>query len=239
MMVEVSVIIPTTLAHDADIEPVSRLAREEFDDYEVIVRREEGAAHARNVGIEQARGEKLVFLDDDSVPCRGYLRTASVALDAYPAVAGRVLQPTDAPFRDLELPWYDQGPESQPTDLLPGCNMAIRREVIDSVGGFDEETFGWGHEESELAERISREYDIQYVPELLVEHTYVESFSDFVRKSYLLGRADVQWWRLEGKSFGWLVKQSLNSPIRGETRLETVRRMAQRVGWVVETVAER
>lgn len=238
-MVAVSVIIPTTRSRETDIEPVERLARDGFSDYEVIIRRDDGAAHARNVGIEQATGEKLVFLDDDSLPCPGFLRTASVALDAYPAVAGRVVQPTDAPFRNLELPWYDQGAETKRTDLLPGCNMAIRREVIDRVGGFDEETFGWGHEESELAERISQEYDIQYVPELLVEHTYVESFREYVEKSYLLGRADVQWWRLEGKSLGWLVRQSFNSPVRGETRIETVRRMAQRVGWVVETVAGR
>ncbi|HET7324342.1 MAG TPA: galactosyltransferase-related protein [Halococcus sp.] len=238
-MVEVSVIIPTTLAREATIEPVERLARDEFCDYEVLVRREEGAAHARNVAIEKSSGEKLVFLDDDSIPCRGFLRTASVALDAYPAVAGRVVQPADASFSDLELPWYDQGEETKRTDLLPGCNMAIRREVIETVGGFDEETFGWGHEESELAERISREFDIQYVPKLVVEHTYVESFRDYVQKSYLLGRADVQWWRLDGKPLGWLLKQTLNSPIRGETRLETVRRVAQRVGWVVETVAGR
>lgn len=238
-MVEVSVIVPTTLPRGADIEPVSRLARDGFDDYELVVRRDEGAAHARNVGIERARGEKLVFLDDDSIPCRGYLRTASVALDAYPAVAGRVFQPADAPFRSLELPWYDQGEATKRTEMLPGCNMAIRREIIESVGGFDEATFGWGHEESELAARIAQNYDIQYVPELAVEHTYVESFPDFVRKSYLLGRADVRWWRLDGKSLGWLIRQSLNSPIRGGTRLETVRRVAQRVGWVVETVAGR
>jgi cellulose synthase/poly-beta-1,6-N-acetylglucosamine synthase-like glycosyltransferase len=238
-MVEVSVIIPTTLPEGATIAPVERLARDEFDDYELLVRREEGAAHARNVAVERARGEKLVFLDDDSIPCVGYLRTASVALDAYPAVAGRVRQPDNARFGGLELPWYDQGETTKPTDMLPGCNMAIRREVIERVGGFDEETFGWGHEESELAERIAQEYRIQYVPELLVEHTYVESLRDYAEKSYLLGRADVRWWRLDGKSLSWLVRQSLNSPIRGGTRLETVRRIAQRAGWVVETVAGR
>lgn len=236
-MVAVSVVVPTTLPEGATIAPVERLARDSFDDYEVLVRREEGAAHARNVAIEHARGEKLVFLDDDSIPCPGFLRTASVALDVYPAVAGRVRQPADAPFADLELPWYDQGEETKPTDMLPGCNMAIRKEVLDSVGGFDEEHFDWGHEESELAERIGREYRMQYVPELLVEHTYVESFRDYVEKSYLLGRADVRWWRLDGKSLGWLVRQSLNSPIRGDSRLETVRRIAQRAGWVVEIAA--
>ena len=238
-MVEVSVIVPTTLATDEAVEPLGALARGSFEEYEVIVRRDDGAAHARNVGIARASGEKLVFLDDDSVPHGEYLERASAALDEHPAVAGRVLQPPDAPFRGLELPWYDQGDEQKRTDLLPGCNMAIRREVIEEVGGFDEETFGWGHEESELAERISRRYYIQYVPDLVVEHTYVESFSDFVRKSYLLGRADVRWWRLEGKSLRWLIRQSLNSRLRGETRLETVRRLAQRVGWVVETIAGR
>ncbi|EMA44014.1 glycosyltransferase family 2 protein [Halococcus saccharolyticus] len=235
-MVEVSVIVPTTLPPEATIEPVERLAHDGFDDYEVIVRRDEGAAHARNVGIERANGEKLVFLDDDSLPCRGYLRIASVALDAYPAVAGRVVQPADAPYRDLELPWYDQGDETKPTDLLPGCNMAIRREVLESVGGFDEEAFGWGHEESELAERIAEEYAIQYVPELAVEHTYVESFRDFLEKSYLLGRADVRWWRLDGKSDRWLVRQTLNTSLRENSRLGTTRRVAQRVGWIAETI---
>jgi|AntDeeMetagen134_2_1112570.scaffolds.fasta_scaffold02245_4 GT2 family glycosyltransferase len=238
-MVEVSVIVPTILPPGATIEPVERLARDGFDDYEVIVRRDDGAAHARNVGIERAAGEKLVFLDDDSVPCEGFLRAASVALDAYPAVAGRVIQPADAPYRDLELPWYDQGEETKPTDLLPGCNMAIRREVLDTVGGFDEEAFGWGHEESELAERIAHEYAIQYVPELAVEHTYVESFRDFLEKSYLLGRADVRWWRLDGKSDRWLVRQTLNTSIREDSRLGTARRVAQRVGWIAETVAGR
>jgi GT2 family glycosyltransferase len=236
-MVEVSVIIPTTLPEGATIDPVERLARDPFDDYELLVRRDEGAAHARNVGIERARGDKLVFLDDDSIPCAGYLRTASVALDAYPAVAGRVRQPDDARFTDLELPWYDQGDDTKPTDMLPGCNMAIRKEVLESVGGFDEETFGWGHEESELAERIAQDHHIQYVPELLIEHTYVESLPDYIEKSYLLGRADVRWWRLDGKSLGWLVRQSLNTPIQGESRLETVRRIAQRAGWLAEIAA--
>ena len=238
-MVEISVIIPTTLPKDADVVSASRLARHDFDDYEVLIQRAGSAAHARNVGIENARGEKLVFLDDDSIPCDGYLRVASVALDAYPAVAGRVFQPDDAPFRDLDLPWYDQGERSKPTDMLPGCNMAIRKDVLDDVGGFDAETFGWGHEESELAERIARSYRIQYVPELVVEHTYVESFRHFLRKSYLLGRADVQWWRLDGKSLPWLVRQWFNTPIRGKTRLETARRVAQRVGWLAEIVGGR
>ena len=238
-MVEVSVIVPTTLASDVDVKPLAVLDSGPFDDYEVIVRRDDGAAHARNVGIEEATGEKLVFLDDDSIPKGEFLRRASEALDEHPAVAGRVVQPPDAPFRNLELPWYDQGESEKRTELLPGCNMAIRRGVVEEVGGFDEETFGWGHEESELAERISREYYIQYVPDLVVEHTYVESLPDYVRKSYLLGRADVRWWRLDGKSTRWLVRQSLNSRIRGGTRLETVRRIAQRVGWVVETIAGR
>ncbi|WP_160132932.1 glycosyltransferase family 2 protein [Halococcus salsus] len=233
-MVEISVIVPTTLPDDADVLSAARLASDDFEDYEVLIQREGGAAHARNVGIERARGDKLVFLDDDSIPCAGYLRVASVALDAYPAVAGRVFQPDDAPFADLDLPWYDQGDESKPTDMLPGCNMAIRREVLDEVGGFDAETFGWGHEESELAERIAEAYTIQYVPELVVEHTYVESFRHFLRKSYLLGRADVQWWRLDGKSRYWLVRQWFNTPIRGESRLETARRVAQRAGWFAE-----
>lgn len=238
-MVEVSVIVPTTIPNDDDIAPVARLAADDFDDYEVVVSREPGAAHARNVAVRRASADKLVFLDDDSIPCSGYLRVASAALDAYPAIAGRVFQPADAPFADLSLPWYDQGDETLSTDIMPGCNMAIRKEVFGDVGGFDEETFGWGHEESELAARIAQSYSIQYVPELAVEHTYVSSFRGYLRKSYLLGRADVQWWRLDGKSLRWLIRQSLNTPLWGKTRLETARRVAQRAGWLAEIVAGR
>ena len=206
-MVELSIIIPT-IEEDDELVVLPYLQRCDYDDYEVIIRRDPGAAKARNEGIKRAKADKLVFLDDDSMPHDGYLKAVSEALDEHGAVVGRVLQPPDSPFKDKEIPWYDQGDEVKPTTLVPGCNMAMKREVLEHVGGFNE-IFDHGHEETELAERITKDYDIYYHPEMVVSHYFAASVFEYWQKSYRHGKADVRQWELEGKPRELQLKESL------------------------------
>jgi glycosyltransferase involved in cell wall biosynthesis len=109
-MVELSIIVPTTKP-ESEIDCLRYLDAQEFDDYEVIIRSDPGASKARNEAIKRANAEKLVFLDDDSMPRPGHLQAASDALDEHDVVAGRVFQPDDAVITYKQLPWYDQGDE--------------------------------------------------------------------------------------------------------------------------------
>jgi glycosyltransferase involved in cell wall biosynthesis len=151
-----------------------------------------GLAHARNHGLNRARGEVVIFIDDD-VNCRpGWLlKHAEVFRDSTVGGAGGKILPLLPPetpqwFHDL-LPHEIGGPTSrydfgdEPRDIglsMPppfGANMAVRRHLALAVGGFRTD-LGWGpqmipSEEMEFFARV-RALGVRlcYVPEAVVEH---------------------------------------------------------------------
>lgn len=195
-MVSVSVIIATLKPRD-EIEAIQILDTHEFDDYEVIVCDDSPVTKARNEGVKQANAEKLVFLDDDSRPQPGYLETAKSVLETEAAYAGRTVHPFDDIFARHFTNHYDWGDEANYVDAFWGCNMGVNRYVFEAVGGWDEE-MGWGHEEKELASRVTSEFDIRYDPNLVVEHQYASSVMDYWMKQYKLERKTPYFWSKGG-----------------------------------------
>ncbi len=194
-MVEVSVIVPT-LEPPHQIDVRHAIERDEFSDYELIVCDDDTVTAARNAGIEQASADKLVFLDDDSRPAPGYLAKAASRLDQEAAIAGRTIHPRDDVFKRL-AGHYDFGETGRYVTRFWGCNMAVRADVFETVGRWDEH-IGWGHEEKELADRILQAYPIYYDPELVVVHSYAGSFREYWRKRY---RQEIQtpyYWETRG-----------------------------------------
>lgn len=212
-MVELSVIIATRKPRE-QVEPIALLAADDFDDYEVIVCDEAGTSTARNAGIARASAEKLVFLDDDSRPRPGYLAAASAALDEWAVVAGNTIHPRDDLFARHFTRHYSQG--DTPGLLDPryhpiACNMAYRKAVFETVGGFDEGFDPWGHEEKELAQRVRTRYDIGYAPEMRVEHSYADSLVGYWYKQYRLERKRPYYWTTQGLSKRHQLKLTLTA----------------------------
>lgn len=181
---ELSVIIPTTKPR-SQVDALEYLHQCQFDDYEIILRDDYPVTKARNEGAKQARSDKLVYLDDDSMPRDGYLEAAAATLDDEPAVAGLTIHPRDDIFASDLTSHYDFGDRSKYVDHFWGCNMGIRRDVLTAVGGWDE-NMGWGHEERELADRVNENHAIYYNPEMIVEHAYVDSIPEYWSKRYKL-----------------------------------------------------
>lgn len=195
---ELSVVVPT-IRPRSEIEVIRHLDRCDFENYEVIVRDDVPVTRARNEGYRRASADKILFLDDDSRPREGYLEAASRALEDEAAVAGRTVHPRDDVFGGQLTSHYSFGDEPGYVDRFWGCNMGLRREALEAVGGWDE-TMGWGHEEKELAERVLEEYDIYYDPEMVVDHVYAESLRDYWRKSYRLEKGTPYFLRKRGAS---------------------------------------
>lgn len=193
-MPEISVIVPTLKPKD-EIESVEKLREQSFDDYEVLVQNEDSATKARNEGIRRANAEKLVFLDDDSLPTDGYLERVSELLDRESVVTGKIIHPRNDIIKRF-TGHYDQGPETKYVTRFWGCNAAARKEVFDEVGMWNED-ITWGHEEKELAERILTYCPIYYDPELLVYHRYADSVTDFWHKQYRLELQTPYLWEME------------------------------------------
>jgi len=195
-MPELSIIIPT-LDPDVDFSWEQKLEAAD-DEGEIIVCTEGSAAAARNQGIREADGDKLVFLDDDSVPKGDYFERVSELLDEYPAVTGRI-HDTGSPYTRGLSDQYDQGDHGHVTDTVVGCNMAIRREVLEDVGGFNER-LPYGHEEAELIDRVCEAYTVWYSPDLQIEHPFAESIPDYLEKQYRHGKESITYYKIRGDS---------------------------------------
>lgn len=193
---DISVVIATLKPRD-EIEAIQYLDRGDFDDYEVLVQDEYPVTKARNRGIEAAQADKIVFLDDDSRPEADYLTRVSRILETEYALAGRTIHPYDDVFAGELTVHYDFGDEPRYVERFWGCNMALRKEVVETVGGWDEE-MGWGHEEKELADRVIQQYDIYYDPEVVVYHPYADSIPGYWRKRYRLEKNTPYYWDKQG-----------------------------------------
>jgi len=190
-MPDIAVIIPTPDA-DRSFGWESKL-RASSVDAELVVRDDDGASAARNAGIREATADKLVFLDDDSVPRGDYFERVSALLDEHHAVTGRIRDTGAGYLRPVSSDDYDQGDSGQYTETVVGCNMAMRRAVIEDIGGFDER-LPYGHEETELVDRLCAHYDVWYCPDLVVDHPFAESLGDYLEKQYRHGREAIPYY---------------------------------------------
>ncbi|HSN18627.1 MAG TPA: glycosyltransferase family 2 protein [Gammaproteobacteria bacterium] len=117
---------------------------------------------ARNEGLRRARGEVIVFIDDDVSFEPGFVSAHLAAhADGTHVVQGRVTeQGSRQPSRptwltgSLRFKGGDNYDRDGITNNITGCNFSIRREVIERIGLFDENFKGVSvREESDYARR--------------------------------------------------------------------------------------
>lgn len=143
-----------------------------------------GKSRALNLGIREARGDLLVFTDDDAVTRRGWLRGFERAAAEHPncpGFAGRSLASECPPwFRPTSgVVNYDLGEHGRllkPFETPPpGVNFAFRRDVFLRHGLFRED-LGPGSivqraEDTEFVRRLWLAGEtMRYVPEACLEH---------------------------------------------------------------------
>jgi glycosyltransferase involved in cell wall biosynthesis len=116
-----------------------------------VIETKQGNAHARNLGVTNAKGSIIAFIDDDVTVESNWLQVLKGVLDSREDVAfvgGRVLPEwSEAPSAWLTsdhwppLALLDYGPEemtiagNNPRGLLT-ANVAFRRNVFDEIGTF-------------------------------------------------------------------------------------------------------
>lgn len=179
---KISLLIPTYNRHDIICETVEKYLKQDYADFEIIVidqTKEEsvqiddffkkradqnvqrlrineiGLPNARNFGIRSAKGEIIIFIDDDTEPVdNNFLKNhaANYTEPEIAGVAGRIIdkryQEEDNPRRIHKLTKWGtvragkNGTVKAEIDVLSGGNMSFRREEALATLLFDTELIG-------------------------------------------------------------------------------------------------
>ncbi|MET0513911.1 MAG: glycosyltransferase [Nitrospiraceae bacterium] len=150
--------------------------------YVFLPRQNRGFGYARNMGVREATGALLVFLDDDCEAEKGWLESLLLPFhdERHPvgvagAVSVRGCGPLGYAENILGFPAgglryrHEARGLIQPTRYLSTCNCAYRREALVRYGGFPENARN-GHEDALLAERVSASGLCVYTPHAVVYH---------------------------------------------------------------------
>jgi glycosyltransferase involved in cell wall biosynthesis len=127
----------------------------------LLHRRPLGGAAARNVGVEQSRGEVLLFIDDDDLPADEHWVAHHLRALEDPrclGVSGKHIQ-TDRPrqrfmrlkaavtgtlsyepFLKLSMTYVEHDYRRIPVAAIHGTNASLRRSAWQRFGGWDEDT---------------------------------------------------------------------------------------------------
>ncbi len=160
-----------------------------------------GANAARNAGASAAKGDLIVFVDDDVAAPPGWLHALLCGARSAPEhdVFGGPIRarlegggPRSCGREPVPITTLDLGSQDLDVDLVWSANMAIRRGALERVGPFDERIHGRGEEDEWERRYMAAGGRIRYLAEAGLEHRRTRSDATvpaLARAGYALGRS--------------------------------------------------
>lgn len=156
-----------------------------------------GLSAARNAGAAEAKGDMLVFTDDDCEPDREWLlRLRRVFADGrFAAAGGPNLPPKPRSWGEAVVCAASGAPshvmlDDEEAEHLPGCNLAVTRAAFVAVAGFDP-AFHTAGDDVDFCWRLrAAGFRLGFAPGAFVWHWRRSSIFAFVRQQLGYGRAE-------------------------------------------------
>ncbi len=225
---------------------------------------EQGIPFNRNQGLEQARGDFIVYIDDDCWVQENWLKSLVEPLlqdsSLFAVTSGTKIPPANFLGNCISALGFPGGgslgfdkvwkvSEDGFTNHLAVGNCALRREVFSTVGLFDE-SMRYGAEDAEFSVRLEKAgIPIKYVPEGYAFHEARTTWNDFVRWQLRRGRANYHFKKKVGKVSpfvelrAWsaknILKSNLNHRLPAILFLLGMSASMQQIGYIQEKLQEK
>ncbi len=173
-------------------------------DLTMVAQPRSGPAGARNAGVARARGEVLVFTDDDCRPRPDWLRRLAARHSARPdeAVGGRTVNALpDNPYSavaqlviDVGYRQSNSGPDT--ARFFATNNLAVPAAGFREVGGFDP-AFRTSEDRDFCSRWVASGLRMSFEPDAVVEHAHPLALGSFSRLHFEYGRGAFRYHRGE------------------------------------------
>jgi GT2 family glycosyltransferase len=181
---------------DGSTDDTAEIARS-FEGVRVIETGQRGLSAARNTAMAAAGSEIVAFIDDDAIPDPDWLThlAAAFASERYVAAGGPNVPPpgsgrvaqcvANAPGGPTHVLIADREAEH-----IPGCNMAIRKQALQELGGFDAQFRAAGDDVDACWRLLEAGGQIAFSPGAVVCHHRRRSVRGYLRQQRAYGKAE-------------------------------------------------
>lgn len=163
----------------------------------VYSKKHAGPASARNFGVEMAKGELIIFTDDDCSPKSDWIERMVYGYESgnNPVIGGKTLNLLTNNFyseasqiiNDIVYNHFNKDPDN--ALFLASNNLAISKDLFLKLDGFDISYTTSSSEDRDLCNRlISSGHVIKFISDAIVYHAHELTMKSFFLQHFSYGR---------------------------------------------------